>query len=454
MRPLELTRTAAAIAFVLAAQGCATSTKAIRSPQTAPEKPANVLNDPAVRASIGSTVIPAADHLPLKRFQGFDQNAVNPAVDDADSAELADERIRKLNSLIEHSSQDAIRTAALRSLVREHAGRSERNEILALLDRVELVDTRDGAWASVEAAEALLAFGVAQPLVRQLLSRAVSLTIAFESVPAVRVGLPGYVWHQSFHSMKSRILIGLATLEFQKGRLDQSERLFGVLFRMPDSGGAHVAFARLLENANPERAAVEYCKAIALADEDDPVVLGRVRALEIPDIESLIANARSERSPARQERILRMRLDEELPEFLVDQIGGGVVDAQAVRRSGKIVLLNFFHSGCPYSLDEQPTLERVRREFPDDIEVMVVGFDGARNLRRVAQREFTYAVTRDQSMRRTFGAWVNPVVFVVSDGRIVFRNDGFGPGTELTLMSQVAALLRERRAQRGEVSSP
>jgi len=101
------------------------------------------------------------------------------------------------------------------------------------------------------------------------------------------------------------------------------------------------------------------------------------------------------------------------------------------RYRGKVLVLHFWASWCPYCRGEIPKLQTVQQQFSQGVRVLTVSVDedvGALQ-RFVASSGLSYPVIVDRragtSLARQYGVSGIPVTLVLQpDGRVAFRSDG------------------------------
>lgn len=333
-------------------------------------------------------------------------------------------------------------------MVQAHAKLREPDEIDRLMHEALVSKSVVGATVLVEAAEAYVRLGVRLDDARNFLRRAAGILLAYEQVDPASLGTPRYVWERKFAYLDTRLLIALGRLEARVGNRDRATRVFTAIFESRDSAWARKAFAEALKPLAPVLAAEQYGLALATARPDERTeILEALAELEHhADVIAIKARAR-EQYPVRMRAFaLQSRLDETLPEFSMQTLDGRTLDSRSLEHSPGVVLLTFFETECGPCVAEQPVLEKVRNVYGKRrVKVIVLGLDGMEELRRFVETEnrpgFEYGVAPKQGVRERFAVRGVPALFILKDGRIRFRNDGFGPLTESVITWQVGALL-------------
>ncbi len=128
---------------------------------------------------------------------------------------------------------------------------------------------------------------------------------------------------------------------------------------------------------------------------------------------------------------------------------GKTLNGQTVRLSdysGKVVVLNFWATWCGPCRREIPELNELVKEFQGNPEVVFLAItdEPAEVVQRfLKQQPFAYRILVDgRAIRQAYKANAFPTHFVISrDGRLVFKQVGYIPGTADRLKSQILKFL-------------
>lgn len=146
-------------------------------------------------------------------------------------------------------------------------------------------------------------------------------------------------------------------------------------------------------------------------------------------------------------------LGEVAPNFTLRNVDGQNVSLEAHR--GKVVLLNFWATWCQPCRVEQTKLEEMYKELkPQGLEILAISADDARSSSQVKPMVMRAGLT--------FPVLLDPQTSVVSQynpskalpynviidrvGRVRHVHQGYNPGDEITLKSEIVALLAEKAA--------
>jgi peroxiredoxin len=123
----------------------------------------------------------------------------------------------------------------------------------------------------------------------------------------------------------------------------------------------------------------------------------------------------------------------EAPGFELPALDGRPVHLKDLR--GRVVLLYFWATWCPYCTRELPSINQVHREWePKGVSVILVDIreDQAKVARAVAERGYVARVVldRDGEVSDAYGVNATPTVFLIApDGTLVGRAVGPRPWT-------------------------
>ncbi len=135
------------------------------------------------------------------------------------------------------------------------------------------------------------------------------------------------------------------------------------------------------------------------------------------------------------------------PNFRLQSTSGAQVELKQFR--GRVVVINFWASWCPYCVDEMPEFEKLRKEMGDKI--VILGVNRAESLER--QNEFlnllsgkiTYTLLLDMNddVSKSYDIRVMPTTFFLNENGVIAQKD-LGSLTvdqmkQLVLKSYVAA---------------
>ncbi len=137
------------------------------------------------------------------------------------------------------------------------------------------------------------------------------------------------------------------------------------------------------------------------------------------------------------------------PEFTLPDLDGTPVRLGDYR-GRKAVLVNFWATWCVPCREEMPTLERLRRERRDALEVLAVSVDtvGPARIRAFVRElglSFPILLDRDRRVSRLYRVRAIPVSFVIDAGGVVrHREIGYRDWTDRESRFIVDEALRPR----------
>ena len=117
---------------------------------------------------------------------------------------------------------------------------------------------------------------------------------------------------------------------------------------------------------------------------------------------------------------------------------------------GKVVMLNFWATWCGPCLAEMPHLQKIQDKYKDDLVLISINVDEARNKSKVKplikSRGYTFIVVYDSS--RTLTAALNPQmtlpynIIIGTDGNIVWQEAGYHPGKEEAIKKILDSIIK------------
>jgi len=319
--------------------------------------------------------------------------------------------------------------------------------IARMVDEWPIDDTEEtSAWHASAAAE-YIDHGVLLDEARVFLARAFAFLLG-EELDGPESSEPEFVWRRKISAARARLMRDLGRLEGKTGRVDRAERIFDRIFATDDTWLAHRVFGEILESVDAARAVEEYSRALALNRDEDPATIAALQRLRGQEESfAILKDVRRIGAQTRQRALLGARLSAAPPEFSTATLDGKPLTQKHVRAT-PVLLVSFFSTSCGPCLAEQPVLGRLKANFGGRVRVIVIGIDDEDDFRsHVASKgvdgvEYAYSPT----MSRAFGVRGIPDTIVFgAEGRIEFRNLGFGAKTEGILEDQIGALLSLRR---------
>ena len=136
------------------------------------------------------------------------------------------------------------------------------------------------------------------------------------------------------------------------------------------------------------------------------------------------------------------------PDFTLRDIDGQSVSLSSLR--GEVVLINFWATWCGPCQVEMPHLERMYKDLHDQgFTVLSISADDARTASQVKplvkRNGYTYPVLLDKETavvsQYNPGKTLPYSVLVDRDGRVAQVHQGFSPGDEVKMRSEIEALL-------------
>jgi peroxiredoxin len=110
------------------------------------------------------------------------------------------------------------------------------------------------------------------------------------------------------------------------------------------------------------------------------------------------------------------------PNFTLKDVDGQSMSLESLR--GKVVLLNFWATWCPYCVDEMPAMEQLQREFKNQkVVILAINLedpDTARTFMRQNAYTFTALVDSNNEVAELYQVKALPSVFIIDgDGALV-----------------------------------
>jgi thiol-disulfide isomerase/thioredoxin len=146
------------------------------------------------------------------------------------------------------------------------------------------------------------------------------------------------------------------------------------------------------------------------------------------------------------------RADVKVGEVPPDMLGvdGKGADVVLSAHRGKVVVLSFWASWCPYCLKELPILEKIQRVLGKDrIEIIAVNIDRNRSdflamRRKLRNFEFTMARDEHHTAADQFGAKLLPfLVMVDKTGHVAYVHTGYSETQLDGFVDEINGLLDE-----------
>jgi peroxiredoxin len=115
------------------------------------------------------------------------------------------------------------------------------------------------------------------------------------------------------------------------------------------------------------------------------------------------------------------------PNFTLTDLEGHSVSLESLR--GKVVMLNFWATWCPYCVDDLPVVEQLQREFRNQgLVVLAINLEDADTARVFMQQHgytFKTLVDADRQVSQLYDIEALPTVLVIGrDGKIATRMVG------------------------------
>ncbi len=121
----------------------------------------------------------------------------------------------------------------------------------------------------------------------------------------------------------------------------------------------------------------------------------------------------------------KLRVAVDAPDLTLKELGGGSLSLGELR--GKIIVLNFFATWCPYCQREAPSMAKLQEEFKntDLVFLKVATKEKEKDLKK-HKNEFNIAfpilLDDDASCANGYGVWNRPATFFINrEGKIVGR---------------------------------
>lgn len=166
-------------------------------------------------------------------------------------------------------------------------------------------------------------------------------------------------------------------------------------------------------------------------------------------VEALIARARAARLEEERVRLRGEFIHEPAKDFELLALDGQSYRLSALR--GKVVLLNFWSTGCGPCVEEMPELVRLYEKYrAAGLEILAISTDDdkAKLAAFVAERKLPFPVLLADKVDVLYGVEGFPDnLFIDREGNIRYRQRGFGPGSEIAFAAVVEELLGNAPAQ-------
>jgi len=124
-------------------------------------------------------------------------------------------------------------------------------------------------------------------------------------------------------------------------------------------------------------------------------------------------------------RVEKLRVAVDAPDLTLKELGGGSISLKGLQ--GKIILLNFFATWCPYCQREAPSMVKLHQEFKNtDLVLLKVATKEKENDLRKHKNQFNIPfpilMDDDASCANRYGVWNRPATFLINrEGKIVGR---------------------------------
>jgi peroxiredoxin len=132
------------------------------------------------------------------------------------------------------------------------------------------------------------------------------------------------------------------------------------------------------------------------------------------------------------------------PEFEVTDIDGNLINSEKLR--GKVVVLNFWFTGCSPCIGEMPELNKLVDDFSGDVRFLAFTYNSEDQVNKfLASHEFKYEIVANESqLKKLLGLRGHPAHIVIDQsGKIRWTGHGANPENLQRLRGMVERLLAE-----------
>ena len=145
----------------------------------------------------------------------------------------------------------------------------------------------------------------------------------------------------------------------------------------------------------------------------------------------------------RSEQEATVQMDRAAPNFKLPALGGGEVSLDQYR--GKIVMLDFWATWCGPCQMTMPLLEKLQREYPNDLVLLAVNLQESKSTVRdyVRRQDINTRVLLDEegSVGETYGTESIPMQVLIDKSGIVRHIQiGFSPRMSSELRAEIEKL--------------
>jgi len=133
-----------------------------------------------------------------------------------------------------------------------------------------------------------------------------------------------------------------------------------------------------------------------------------------------------------------------LPKMTLKNMEGKQIDVVSLAEE-KLILFSFWATWCVPCINELDAISEDYVDWQDEtgVEVIAVSIDNARTTSRVRPMvhgkawDFEVLFDTNQDFKRAMNVETIPQLFLVKNGKIVFRKNGYTPGSESELFGKI-----------------
>jgi thiol-disulfide isomerase/thioredoxin len=131
------------------------------------------------------------------------------------------------------------------------------------------------------------------------------------------------------------------------------------------------------------------------------------------------------------------------PSFELPDLNGQEISLEEFR--GKIVLLDFWATWCALCRTTMPTLERLSKEYPNDVALLAINLQESRDVieRYVIEQALSLQILLDEegTVGTAYGAYAIPMQFLIDRSGVVRHvQTGYSPNTASQMRAQIEQL--------------
>ncbi len=135
---------------------------------------------------------------------------------------------------------------------------------------------------------------------------------------------------------------------------------------------------------------------------------------------------------------------DQLPNVHLEDLNGRTVSLQEISKD-QLVVIDLWATWCVPCIKELTAINDVYEEWQEEtgVKIYAVSVDDARTVRRVRPmvngKAWPYKILLDTNhkLKRAVGASSIPMLYIVKDNKILYRRNGYSPGSEKELYAKL-----------------